>query len=147
MRFEKYLEEVLLYRGGKVFKDGLLVWYSTSKKQCDEYSKNKSDYIKYVHDVDVKDMNIIYLGSESKKLTYIELFDKLKKHTKDKDQLIKLDAYEKEFVLRFNGKKKTSSLIFDDKEFIDVLNFLNVDGISLVEDGILTYGFLKQLQE
>lgn len=146
MKFSEFLNEVKLYRGGRLPEVKTLIWYTEDPDFAETYSRIKGDYRFHELDADLSNLNICDVGRIENKTSMKYLCGILWKHANIDDKAIKSRAIE----MMKDMSSGTSSdhlhqLIYKEQRFIDYMKLLNIDGIKATENKSVTYGLVKAL--
>ena len=146
MKFSEFLNEVKLYRGGRLPEGKTLIWYTEDPDFAKTYSRLKGDYHFHESDADLGNLNICDVGRIENKTTMKYLCGILWKHANIDDADVKSKAIE----MMKDMSSGTSSdhlhqLIYKEQRFVDYMELLNIDGIKATENKSVTYGLVKAL--
>ena len=146
MKFSEFLNEVKLYRGGRLPEGKTLIWYTEDPDFAKTYSRLKGDYYFHKLDVELSNLNICDVGRIEHKNTMKYLCGILWKHSNINDEVIKRKAIKMMKDMSDNvSADHLHQLIYKDHRFIDYMNLLNIDGIKATENKSVTYGLVKAL--
>ena len=146
MKFSEFLNEVKLYRGGRLPEEKTLIWYTEDQDFATTYSHLKGDFEFHEFDIELSNLNICDIGRIENKTTMKYLCGILWKHSNISDEVIKRKAIK---MMKDMSDDATADhlhqLIYKDHRFIDYMNLLNIDGIKATENKSVTYGLVKAL--
>lgn len=146
MKFSEFLNEVKLYRGGRLPEGKTLILYTEDPDFAETYSRLKGDYYFHKLDVDLGNLNICDVGRIENKTTMKYLCGILWKHANIDNNDIKSRAIE---MMKDMSSGASSDhlhqLIYKEQRFIDYMKLLNIDGIKATENKSVTYGLIKAL--
>ena len=146
MEYIQFLNEVKLYRGGRLPEEKTLIWYTEDQDFAKTYSHLKGDFEFHEFDIELSNLNICDIGRIENKTTMKYLCGILWKHASINDKAIKDEAIKLMKEMSDSAlPDHLHQLIFKDHRFIDYMKLLNVDGIKATENKSVTYGMIKAI--